>query len=135
MLFHLWELILDLPPLWSQLLVFGGFILIGLTKFVPFQQRELISKFPFLPRWLWPVVGAWEILIPATYYLLNQKAIAVELSFVMIGGIFYAVLVTTSKFPRSHASQTYGLMLLPVRCNHNCFIFLFLNSFCIQFRV
>jgi len=113
MIFHLWERVLDLPLWWSQFLVLGGFGLIGTTKLIPFQQRELSSKFPFLPQWLWLLVGAWEISIPIVYFFLDQKAMAMELSFVVIGGIFYAVFATTSKFPRSHVRQSYGLMLFP----------------------
>lgn len=102
---------------WARYVILMVFIPSGISKLIKFSQNEMDKMFSFLPSWVWPVCGIWELTM-ISLYLMNRVQIAMMMSFVMYGGVFWAILSRGNKNPVSSMSQTYGLACIPVSGCH-----------------
>lgn len=95
--------------------LFGLYAVAGISKLIPSQQQDMKAKFPLLPDWICGTVAAWELGIVVVYNFLGAKNYALHMSFMVMGGAFYALLSQSTKHPISFARKTFGLGLIPVR--------------------
>lgn len=88
------------------------FTLSGVVKFTEFYQNDAAKKFVSLPRWFWSVAAVWELLISATLYL-DQHLLALYLTFIILGGIYYALFSIKDVKGKTLVAQSFGLALIP----------------------
>lgn len=93
------------------------FTLSGIVKFTEFYQNDAAKKFVSLPRWFWSIAAVWELLISATLYL-DQHLLALYLTFIILGGIYYALFFIKDVKGKTLVAQSFGLALIPVRHKH-----------------
>lgn len=90
--------------------IYGG---AGISKLLPMQQKAMSKKFSSFPKWFWNAAAAWEVTIVALYAL-GLHIAALNMSYVVMGGVLYATVLTTKTMQVSLLQQTFGLAMIPV---------------------
>ena len=95
----------------ARLLLIVIFLITGLKK-LP-DSVELSEMFPQLPNWLWPICGAWEVLVALLMWS-KYDTVSIGMCYIILGGIFCSSVSLKTKEHISLVQKTHGFVLIPV---------------------